>query len=302
MRIMNRYQNSILEFQKKYNLRNRKVVVNTEKSQVDQHSSSQMKQDPPRKEAQKKDEYKEDDPLNKIQEEKKESGPKDVDKSKSLFSLENEMSKIKILVPFDELLRNVEYIIQIMRMFKYEHVSFDILNLQDDYPTVLFGPRVEEKDFEGDGDVPPFYISLNLHEMTLHNTMLDSGESHNLMPKAIMESLGLDITRPYRDLYSFDSNNVKCIGVVKDLVISLTQIHAKSLIMDVIVLDNPFKLGMLLSRSLSTKLKGTLQMDMSYATIPIFGEQRRLYRESRLNYMVSSKDKPENHPIYFVDT
>jgi hypothetical protein len=42
-------------------------------------------------------------------------------------------------------------------------------------------------------------------------------------------------------------------------------------------------------------------MDMSYETIPIFGEQRRLYRETRLAHMVSSKDKPNNHPIYVVD-
>jgi hypothetical protein len=48
------------------------------------------------------------------------------------------------------------------------------------------------------------------------------------------------------------------------------------------------KFGMLLSRSGATKLKGTLQMDMSYATIPIFGEQRRLYRENRLAYMINS--------------
>ena len=43
-------------------------------------------------------------------------------------------------------------------------------------------------------------------------------------------------------------------------------------------------------------------MDMPYATIPVFGEQRRLYKETRLAYMVSSKDKPNNHPIYMVYT
>ena len=41
---------------------------------------------------------------------------------------------------------------------------------------------------------------------------------------------------------------------------------------------------------------------MSYATIPIFGEKSRLYRETRLAYMVSNKDNPYNHPIYVVDT
>ena len=45
-----------------------------------------------------------------------------------------------------------------------------------------------------------------------------------------------------------------------------------------------------------------MQLDFSYATIPVFGVQRRLYRESRLKYMISSKECPENHPIYAIDT
>jgi ribonuclease HI len=59
---------------------------------------------------------------------------------------------------------------------------------------------------------------------------------------------------------------------------------------------------MFLSRSWAVKLKGTLQMDMTYATIPVFGHDRRLYREVLLKYMVSSKTQPHNHPIYVVDT
>ena len=69
--------------------------------------------------------------------------------------------------------------------------------------------------------------------------------------------------------------------------------------MDVVVLDVPPKFGMLLSRSWEAKLKGTLQMDLSYATIPVFGKQRRLYRENCLAYMINNT---ENHPIYSVDT
>jgi hypothetical protein len=48
----------------------------------------------------------------------------------------------------------------------------DTLNVQDDHPAILFGPRIEEtSDTE---DVPPFYVSLKVHDMTLHNAMLDS--------------------------------------------------------------------------------------------------------------------------------
>lgn len=43
-------------------------------------------------------------------------------------------------------------------------------------------------------------------------------------------------------------------------------------------------------------------MDFTYATIPIFGEQWRLYWETRMAYMLSSKDKPQNFPIYAFDT
>ena len=56
------------------------------------------------------------------------------------------------------------------------------------------------------------YTSLNVHDMVLHHAMLDSRTSHNLMPKGMVESLGLEITRPYKDLYSFDSKRVKMCG------------------------------------------------------------------------------------------
>jgi hypothetical protein len=176
----------------------------------------------------------------------------------------------------------------------------DTLNVQYDHPTILFGPRVEES---GDvDDVPPFYVSLKIHDMTLHNDMLDLGASHNLMPKVVMDELGLDITRPYKDLFSFDSRKVKCFGLIKDMVVSLSQISSKNMIMDVVVSDIPPKFGMLLSRSWDAKLKGTLQMDMSYATILVFGQERRFYREVFIKYMVSRKTQPNNHPTYSVDT
>ena len=43
-------------------------------------------------------------------------------------------------------------------------------------------------------------------------------------------------------------------------------------------------------------------MDGSYATIPIFGQLRRLYRESQMKFLVSSPEKPENSPLYSVHT
>ena len=65
---------------------------------------------------------------------------------------------------------------------------------------------------------------------------------------------------------------------IKYMVVSLSQIPSKHMVMDVVVVDIPPKFGMLLSRSWAANLKGIFQMDMSYATIPLFGQDRRLYR------------------------
>jgi len=130
--------------------------------------------------------------------------------------------------------------------------------------------------------------------------MYDSSASHNLMPKAVMEKLNLDVTRPYNDLYSFDSSQVKCLGLIKDLCVSLVQYPNKNILMDVVVADIPPKYGMLLSRSWGAKLHGSLQLDLSYATISVFGQPKRLYRETLMKDVVSSESKPENFPIYSI--
>jgi ribonuclease HI len=131
---------------------------------------------------------------------------------------------------------------------------------------------------------------------------MDSGASHNLMPKNFMDELGLDVTKSYHDMYSFDSRKVKCLGVIKDLVVSLFQLPMKSVVVDIVVVDAPPKFGMLLSISWIKILGGTLNMDLSYATIPMFGGgHRRLYREAQLAYNISHEENPTNHPIFAVD-
>jgi len=97
--------------------------------------------------------------------------------------------------------------------------------------------------------VPPFYVTLKAHDFLLYNCMLDSGASHNLMPKVIMDQLQLQVTRNYHDLYTFDSKKVPCLGLIKDLVVTLAQISVKSIVRDIVVTDIPAKFGMFLSRS-----------------------------------------------------
>jgi hypothetical protein len=159
-------------------------------------------------------------------------------------------------VPLTELIKHGEFKKRFSDILKSEasYPLADSINLQDERPAVVLGPMVEDRDDSS----PPFYTSLNIHDKVLHNFLMDSGASHNLMPKTVMEELGLEVTQAYHDLYSFDSRRVQFLGVIKDLVVSLFQLPMKSMVMDVMVADVPPKFGMLLSRSWIKRLGGTL--------------------------------------------
>ena len=139
-------------------------------------------------------------------------------KTQTPFSIENEIAKIKIYVPLTELVNQDVYRSQILKALNIGEIT-DTVNINDDKPELFFGPEVEDKFHEG--GVPPFYLSLNIHDKIIHNAMIGLGASHNLMPKAVIEKIGLEITRPYKYLYSFDFRKVKCLGLNKDLYITL---------------------------------------------------------------------------------
>jgi hypothetical protein len=155
-----------------------------------------------------------------------------------------------------ELIKNEEFKKYLTQMLQPDASpnSTDSINLQDEKPAVILGPLIEDRDESS----PPFYSSLNIHDKVLHNCLLDSGSSHNLMPKSVMDELVLEIKKTYHDLYSFDSRKLNCLGVIKDMVVTLFQLPMKSKLMDVVVVDVPPKFGMLLSRSCIKILGGTL--------------------------------------------
>jgi hypothetical protein len=93
-------------------------------------------------------------------------------------------------VPLVELVKNHVYQKQIEKVMHgtYPSNQPDTLNIHDEFPTITFGPHIDNKE----DSVAPFYVTLNIHDKLLHNCMLDSGASHNLMPKSVMENLGLE--------------------------------------------------------------------------------------------------------------
>jgi len=182
-------------------------------------------------------------------------------------------------MPLIELVKNDSFKRSILKALEPKAIqaSTNYVNLQDDKLAVILSPMVENCE----DNFPSFCVSLTIHDKILHNCLLDTGASHNLMPKVVMDELGLGITKPYHDLLSFDPRKVKCMGLIKDLAITLSQLPMKSMMMDIVVADVPPNFCMLLSRGWIKRLGGSLQNDLSYATVLVFGgESRRLYKES----------------------
>ena len=154
---------------------------------------------------------------------------KEVGVFSSNFNIEHEISKIKIPIPFTELIKNHSYRDPTLKIMNSPTncIPSDVINLQDENLTIFFGPKIFDQLDDKCGYPPPFYITLTVHDQTLHNCLLDFGASHNLMPKEVMEDLGLTITKPYHDLHNIYSRALKFVGVIKHLVFSLTQLLMK---------------------------------------------------------------------------
>jgi len=64
-----------------------------------------------------------------------------------------------------------------------------------------------------------------------------------------MDNLGLGVFKTCKYLFSFDSIKVELLGLIKDIMVNMTQVPTKNIVMDVAVADIPPRFGMLLSRS-----------------------------------------------------
>jgi len=67
--------------------------------------------------------------------------------------------------------------------------------------------------------------------------MLDSGASTNVIPKTVMQQLGLKVTMPYWNICSMDMREVRFLGVVNNLAIRLSMYSNVSILIYVVFID-----------------------------------------------------------------
>jgi hypothetical protein len=92
-----------------------------------------------------------------------------------------------------------------------------------------------------------------VNDKVLHNCMLDSGASSNVITKKVMEQLNLRISRPYHNICALDSQTIEVHGLIKGLQVHLAVFLDIMFEMDIVVIDVPDVWGMLFKQKSSSR-------------------------------------------------
>jgi ribonuclease HI len=212
------------------------------------------------------------------------------------FDLGGWINNAKVLVPVLELIKipsQKEKLLKAIDAAPKSIVEKQPATAYQDAPVILQNwDRKNEKNL-------PFCLSLLVNDKMLHNCMLNSGASSNVMTKKVMEQLNLRISRPYHNICALDSQTIEVFGLIKVLQVYLAVCPDIMIEIDIVVIDAPDVWGMLLNRKAAADLGGSLQMDLSYATLPTpDGSTSKLTREVYRKYHVEDPKNPKNELKY----
>ena len=101
------------------------------------------------------------------------------------------------------------------------------------------------------GKIPPFYISIENHDVALHNCLVDTGTMNNIMPLTVMEALGMSFTKYYQtgeSIYAIDSRKVPTFGEIKEFNAWIMTTPHIITVFNIIVVDLPPTYGVILGR------------------------------------------------------
>jgi ribonuclease HI len=145
--------------------------------------------------------------------------------------------------------------------------------------------------------VPPFLLTFEVFNRNLHNCLVDSRASSNVMPLAICYKLGVVPLKSDKHVIQLDRTQVKVMGELKDVMIRIATHPSFVQVIDIIVVDIPEAYGLLLSRDWSEKLNGYFSTDWAHLWLPLKGykDMIRIDRERYLKHTVTNLETP-NEP------
>jgi hypothetical protein len=133
-------------------------------------------------------------------------------------------------------------------------------------------------------NVSPFLLTFEIFNRNVHNCMVDSGASSNVMPLSVCQKINAEVKPSDLKIIQLDRTNVKVIGELKNVLVRLSSNPKVHQIIDIIVVDIPEVYGLFLSRDWSEQLHGYFATDWSHLWLPENGQPNRI-RINRERYL-----------------
>jgi hypothetical protein len=147
-------------------------------------------------------------------------------------------------------------------------------------------------------NVPLFLLTFEIFNRNVHNCMVDSGASSNVMPWFVFQKINVKVEPSTLKIIQLDQTNVKVIGELKNVLIRLSSNPKVHQVIDIIVVDIPEVYGLFLSRDWSEKLHGYFATDWSHLWLLENGKPNKIKinHEHYLKFMVTDLNDP-NEPF-----
>jgi ribonuclease HI len=203
------------------------------------------------------------------------------------YNIIEDISKLRITLPFMEVIKIPQQRENLLRILDEPSSRMDV---------VVANPRKNQNisTVRLKGKVPPFYISIENHDVALHNCLVDTGATNNIMPLAVMEALGMSCTRYYEmgeRIYAIDSRKVLSYGEIKDFYAWITVSPHIIIVFTIIVVDLPPAYGVVLGRDWSSMIGGYIMNDGSCMMLPNKdGTMLKVPRENRNPFSFKKKE------------
>ena len=122
----------------------------------------------------------------------------------------------------------------------------------------------------------PFLLTFGIFNQNVHNCLVDSGASSNVMPYSVCKKLNAEPQMSKTKIIQLDKSHVKVFGELKDVLIQLSSNSKVHQSIDIIVVDIPETYGVILSRDWSSKLNGYFSTDWSHLWLPYKGQPNKI--------------------------
>ena len=118
---------------------------------------------------------------------------------------------------------------------------------------------------------PPFLLTFEIFNHNVHNFLVDSGASVNVMPISVCKRINGQPKPSTWRVVQLDRMNVKVIGEMEDVLVCLSPNSKVCQFIDIMVADILKAYGLVLSRDWSAKMNGYFSSDWSHLWLPYKG-------------------------------